>query len=355
MRKATPDRCGTDGHGVNRCGSDAARRGIRWDDEPCADAEMSKDNGERGLKELQARTADLLRERAVLQRRQLELERKLMANSAASHAESNASTGRAVPPVRRSAPEIAVAGSHIEFFLQPKRVRVCKSRLHELDFSCMMRDTHRVDGRAHLSAARARIAQAAHTTKSAADNAEYPAIERAMKARARCTPPSSTAAVSAAASAVTLSGGDVEGREVLKKEAAREINSKLLQFKSLAQAQEPQTPSTASECQQVAPKTPPPRKGRVPHTATQHSTRTPAAEEEEIASESQAEAAEIKAAEQAAAQHAAAESEAQAAGKRQHNAKQEQRALQHVVQALYRKTQHALDNWRDFLVSTLVE
>jgi len=187
------------------------------------------------VEELQALTTELLREREVLQRRQLDLERKLSSNAsrgvlAAMHdgddvenqppasSAGRRSATRVVPPVRKSAPEycaatgdgvasMQIAGSQIEF-VQPSRVRVCKSRLQELTFSSTAGSARsRASGDAakgvHLSAAA--HAQAVMTST---DNEVYPAIQRALSARARrvdlCPPPTSNAAVPGPAPARAL-------------------------------------------------------------------------------------------------------------------------------------------------------
>jgi len=189
------------------------------------------------VEELQALTTELLREREVLQRRQLDLERKLSSNASrgvlaavhdgddvenqppASFAGIRSAT-RVVQPVRKSAQEccaraatgdgvasMQIAGSQIEF-VQPSRVRVCKSRLQELTFSSTAGSARsRASGDAakgvHLSAAA--HAQAVMTST---DNEVYPAIQRALSARARrvdlCPPPTSNAAAPGPAPARTL-------------------------------------------------------------------------------------------------------------------------------------------------------
>ena len=156
---------------------------------------------------LQALTDNLLRERDELQRRQALLEHKLLAEQdrenlvPAVALKSSSSTARrgihdlipsscAMSQVRRSATErtacaaravskfpelMLVAGSQIEF-AEPRRVRMCRSRLKELDPSCT-----RLPDQPPFSATDVANTEAAEAGRIVS----YPAIEKALAARGR--------------------------------------------------------------------------------------------------------------------------------------------------------------------------
>ena len=170
---------------------------------------------EAGVQELQELTEQLLRERDALQRRQALLERHfctghdlenqppaIIATERNVGGLSHTVGAQPVPRVRRSAPEILpratdgqcsgvamlVAGAQIEFS-KPRRVRMCKSRLKELDPS-FAADEHKPP---HCNPRHEPRPASAERSFSFADKEDaaacrihsYPAIEKALASRSR--------------------------------------------------------------------------------------------------------------------------------------------------------------------------